>query len=100
MFNRLFKWLGNRIQLARENAIGYQLSSGKTTSKVSVSERIGDSRDSMNFQIHSATGGYILEFSSYDKRNDEWDKHLHIIRDDEDLGESIAKIITIEMLRK
>jgi hypothetical protein len=98
MFNRLLKWLGNRIQQAQENA--YQLSSGKTSLKLSVSERIGDQRDSMNFQIHSATGGYILEFSSYDKRNDEWDKHLHIIREEEDLGESIAKIITIEMLRK
>jgi succinylglutamate desuccinylase len=97
MINRLFKWLGNRIQRAREYD---ECKMSTQLSRATVSERIGDQRDSMNFQIHSATGGYILEFSSYDKRRDEWDKNLHIIRDDEDLGEGIAKIITIEMLRK
>jgi hypothetical protein len=53
----------------------------------------------MNLQIHRANGGYILEFSTYDRKRDEHDRNLHIVTQDQDLGESIAQIITVEMLR-
>ncbi len=53
----------------------------------------------MNFQIYRANGGYILEFSKYDRRRDEANRNLHIITDEQDLGDSISKIVTLEMLR-
>lgn len=64
-----------------------------------VSRSIGDHREAMNFQICRATGGYIVEFSNYDRKRDEHNRHLHIITDEQDLGDSISKIVTIEMLR-
>jgi hypothetical protein len=56
-------------------------------------------KQGMNFTIHPATGGYIMEYRVYDKKNDRNDNKLHIINNDQDLGESIGKIITMEILR-
>lgn len=57
------------------------------------------SKEGMNFTIHPAAGGYILEYRVYDRKNDRNDNKLHIINEDQDLGESIGKIITLEILR-
>ena len=58
-----------------------------------------DSRG-MNFTIHMANGGYVLEYSTYNDKTDRHDNALHIINSDTDLGQGIAHIITLEMLRK
>ena len=54
----------------------------------------------MNFTIYTASGGHILEYSSYDEKTDRHNNALHIITADQDLGQGIAHIITLEMLRK
>jgi hypothetical protein len=54
----------------------------------------------MNFTIHMANGGYVLEYSSYNEKTDRHDNTLHIINSDTDLGQGIAHVITLEMLRK
>ena len=58
-----------------------------------------DSRG-MNFTIHMANGGYVLEYSTYNEKTDRHDHALHIINSDTDLGQGIAHVITLEMLRK
>ena len=58
-----------------------------------------DSRG-MNFTIHMANGGYVLEYSSYNEKTDRHDNALHIINSDTDLGQGIAHVITLEMLSK
>jgi hypothetical protein len=57
-------------------------------------------QDTMNFQIYSANGGFVLEYSHYDYVKDEHQRRLHIVRDDENLGDDIAKVITLELLQK
>jgi len=70
------------------------------------SSRLISSRDreiegnGMNFTIMNAVGGYVMQYSQYDEKNDRNDRRLHIITSDQDLGQSIAHIITYEMLRK
>ena len=59
-----------------------------------------DSRGGLNFTIHMASGGYVLEYSTYNDKTDRHDNALHIITADTDLGQGIAHIITLEMLRK
>jgi len=54
----------------------------------------------MNFTIMNAVGGYVMQYSQYDEKNDRNDRRLHIINSEQDLGQSIAHIITYEMLRK
>lgn len=53
----------------------------------------------MNFTVNKANGGYVIQFSQYDRRTDRTDMKLHIITDDKDLGEELGKIISFEALR-
>lgn len=91
---RFRRWLRNWLSNFDVEA-PYQIKAAST-----VSQNIGDHRNSLNFQMHSASGGYVLESHSYDKKTDEHNRYLHIITDQQDLGEAIAKIVTIEMLRR
>ena len=58
-----------------------------------------DSRG-MSFTIHQASGGYVLEYSSYEEKTDRHSHNLHIIPSDQDMGQGIAHVITLELLRK
>lgn len=65
----------------------------------SVSTRSIDSEPTLNFKVYSAVGGKIVEFSRYDPRTDRHERQMYIIGRDEDFGEKIAKISTLEVLR-
>ena len=75
------------------------LVSSKSINTISSGRRM-DQPNGMNFTIHSANGGYVMEYNKYDPRTDERNSALHIINSDQDLGQGIAHIITLEMLRK
>ena len=77
------------------------LAEARPSTKNSVVSR-GRTLDSrgMNFTIHQANGGYVLEYSTYDEKTDRHNNTLHIINSDQDLGQGIAHVITLEMLRK
>ena len=53
----------------------------------------------MNFTVYRANGGHVIETRTHDRRNDRYSHGLHIITDDKNLGEEIAKIITYENIR-
>jgi|DEB0MinimDraft_12_1074336.scaffolds.fasta_scaffold72698_1 hypothetical protein len=55
---------------------------------------------SMTFNIHSASGGHVLEYSVYNNKTDQHENTLHLIPSSEELGQSIGHAITLEMLRK
>ena len=50
-------------------------------------------------QVYGASGGTIVETTKYDRKNDENRHSLHVVTEDKDLGEELAKIITMEQLR-
>ena len=64
-----------------------------------VSTRSIDSEPTLNFKVYSAVGGKIVEFSRYDPKTDRHERQMYIIGRDEDFGEKIAKISTLEVLR-
>ena len=49
--------------------------------------------------VYGASGGTIVETTKYDRKNDDNRHSLHVITEDKDLGEELAKIITMESLR-
>jgi len=57
--------------------------------------------DSQGFRlkIYGASGGTIIETTKYDRKSDENRHSLHVVTEDKDLGEELAKIITMESLR-
>jgi hypothetical protein len=62
------------------------------------SSSIRDGANGMNFVVYSATGGKVIQFSTYDPRTDRSNTNLYVITDKEDLGEELGQIITKESL--
>ena len=54
----------------------------------------------MNFTVYNADGGYVLEYHTYDNKTDTTENRIHIIQDNEDFGDRLAKILTLELLRR
>lgn len=100
MMKWFYRWFTRKCQEAldveRQSPFENPIAISKSAS---VERSLGDHRQTMNIQVHCATGGYILEFSRYDRKRDEHARNLHIITEQQDLGEAIAQVITVEMLR-
>lgn len=92
MLKFLEKWLQNRKskQLNKED---------KTVPTAIVSRGHSIESRGMNFTLYRANGGYIIEHRVYDHKTDRNNSSLHIITEEKNLGEEIAKIITFENLR-
>ena len=54
----------------------------------------------MHFKIYPATGGHIVEYTYYDEKRDQNHQALHLIPSELDLGAEIAKIMTLEALKR
>jgi hypothetical protein len=67
--------------------------------KSSDSANIGTSRHRMNFTVYRANGGMMVEYNRYDDRKDQHHCDLHIVHPDQDLGDTLAKIVTFESLK-
>ena len=59
-----------------------------------------DLPDPINFKVQAVSGGTIVESRWYDHKKDEQRVKLHIITEEENLSESIGKIVTMELLQK
>ena len=57
------------------------------------------STEPLRLSIYRANGGTIVETRVYDRQKDRSMNQLHIVSHDDDLGRSLAKIITMESLR-
>lgn len=55
--------------------------------------------DGIHFTVYRAVGGFIIEYKSYDRKNDSRNIALHIVTDDKDLGIELSKILSFEALR-
>ena len=54
----------------------------------------------MHFKIYPATGGHIVEYTYYDEKRDQNNQALHLIPSELDLGPELAKIMTLEALKR
>jgi len=55
--------------------------------------------DGMRLQIYKASGGFVVETRQYDRRTDRHNNTIHVITEQEDLGEKLGKIVMMEALR-
>jgi hypothetical protein len=62
-------------------------------------EPAGFDSDGMRLQVYRASGGYVIETRSYDRRTDRNNNTMHVITDDQDLGQALGKIVMMEALR-
>ena len=75
-----------------------KMSRGNPISTISGRANV-DSEPTLQFKVYSAVGGKIVEFSRYDPKSDRTDRQIYIIGKDEDFGEKISKISTLEVMR-
>lgn len=54
----------------------------------------------MQFTMHKANGGIVIECREYDHVRDNNEYSLHIITSDQDLGEQLSHILTYQQLKK
>jgi len=59
-----------------------------------------DLPDPIVFKVQAVSGGTVVESRWYDHKKDENRVKLHIITQEENLSESIGKIVTMELLQK
>lgn len=55
--------------------------------------------DGMRLQIYKASGGFVVETRRFDRRTDQNINTMHVITDDQDIGEALGKIVMMEALR-
>jgi len=56
--------------------------------------------DPIRFRVQQVSGGTVVETKWYDPKKDEERVKLHIITPEENLSESIGKIVTMELLQR
>jgi hypothetical protein len=64
-----------------------------------VEAKMCDSDPILHFRVFSAVGGKVVEFRRYDRKTDRNDTTSYIITNDQDFGDRIAKIATMESLK-
>jgi hypothetical protein len=101
------KWFFNKCRQAWEDSKNpvdedvpstYSLRKGRGITS-SVSTRSLES-NGVNFRLYNANGGHVVELTHYDSQTDRQTTGLHIIPASEDLGQSLAHIITLEALKR
>jgi hypothetical protein len=102
-----YRWLDNKIQNSRyyeeDEVVSSPMNSVQSKRRrgiVSVRESDNLASEPIQFKMYKAAGGWAIEFRQYDNRNDRVDTSLYVVNDEEELGNHISKIITMEALKR
>lgn len=98
----LDKWIAKKVREAWDDANSpkqFHNIVGSKTAELVSRDRILDHDANLNFRMYRAENGYVMEVRQYDRRTDRHSVNLHLITDDEDLGQSISHIVTVESLK-
>lgn len=90
---RLRNWINSDQYIVESIPIGK-----KSANSISVDDD-GLRSQPFRLKVYNASGGIIVETSKYDVIKDRTVNGLHIITHDQELGETLSKIITMESLR-
>ena len=58
------------------------------------------SSEGMRLQVYRASGGYVVETRTYDHHKDRNLNSMHVITEDQDLGDALGKIVMMEALKR
>jgi hypothetical protein len=105
MLKWFYRWLDNKIQNSRYceedvPAPMNSVASKRRRGTVSVRESDDFASEPIQFKMYKAAGGWAIEFRQYDNRNDRMDTSLYVVNGEEELGNHISKIITMEALKR
>jgi hypothetical protein len=93
-------WLKRRLRIwAFSDPVEGPMTSNKVSRGLVVSDSETLGSEPLRLSIYRANGGTVVETRVYDRQKDRSQLQLHIVGNDEDLGRSLSKIITMETLR-
>ena len=75
---------------------------GTPTGYLSANKRVASTFDDeqvINFTLYGASGGKIVEAVRYDPKNDRERVNRYVITENDDLGDVLAKVVTMECLK-
>jgi hypothetical protein len=58
------------------------------------------SSEGMRLQVYRASGGYVVETRNYDHHKDRNINSIHVITEEQDLGDALGKIVMMEALKR
>jgi hypothetical protein len=96
---RLINWANSGEAMLEKNYYGNAINS-KSSSSFALSGGISGHNGGLNFTVHSATGGKVIQVQSYNIHTDQSRSTLYVITDKEDLGHELGQIITVESLSR
>lgn len=79
---------------------GTQMKKASTPHVYLPADNVITNINGLGFKVHRASGGYVIETATYDQKTDRRSNNLYVVRDEDDLGNEIGKIITMECLRR
>ena len=91
------KWLKRKLRNwinDYDSEVSMKLTAGRD-----AEAQMCDAEPILNFRVFSAVGGQVVEFRRYDRKTDRSDTSTYIITKDQDFGEKISKIASMEMLK-
>ena len=89
----LWRWTYQGQELEEQNAKVSRVISSRDSEAICGDEPV------LNFKVYSAVGGKVVEFRRYDRKTDRNDTTTYIITNDQDFGDRISKIATMEKLK-
>ena len=95
------KWFARKCQWAWENRDQEDVSINKLRGSGLIAVEESPSwEDGLRINIKKVIGGYVVSFRTYDRRKDRSDERHHIITDEQDFNQELAKMITLESMRQ
>lgn len=89
------RWLWRRVQRARDMD---EVVKEPVAMLGSPSEDV-ETHNTIRFHITPARGGSVVIASRYDQRKDHNEKTVYVINENDDIGQRISEIVTMEMYR-
>jgi len=73
---------------------------GAAISPYANNDVLNDTQPTFRFSVYHADGGKVVEFRRENNNGTRAENNVYIISKDEDFGDRIAKILTMESLRR
>ena len=93
------KWFAKKCKQAWENKNRLEEGSIKMNSVLQVERNRPEGEGRITFELSSAIGGRILNVRHYDERKDRHETQTYIIPSGQDVGERVAKIVNLELIK-
>lgn len=105
------KWLYSKVRDMWDNRHKYEAQLEEADYKQRISNKMNtigtamvergraEGEDRISFELSTAVGGRILNVRRYDDRKDRHDQQTYVIPNGEDVGERVAKIVNLELIK-